>query len=150
MTYCTQTDIAEVLPAPSLAALTDDTAGAVVDPVVLAAAIARADAIIDATLGARYAVPLVLPPAPVVVGISVDLTVWELFSRRAAIAEPPKAIAQRQLDALARLANLASGVMPLAGATPALATGSGGSAAVSSATRVFDPVTMDNFIHNLY
>ena len=57
MAYCTLEDLRNLIPEGELAQLTGET-GEMADEAVVAAAIAQADAQIDAYIGGRYAVPL--------------------------------------------------------------------------------------------
>lgn len=86
MAYCTQSDIEKQLPQAELVQLTDDDADGSPDTGVVDEAIAEADAEIDSYLARRYEVPL--DPVPVLVKkLSVDLAIWNLYSRRS-VDEP--------------------------------------------------------------
>lgn len=81
MAYCIQADVQEQLDEERLIQLTDDEGAGVVNADRVDRAIADADAEIDSYLSKRYTVPL--SPVPVLVRmLSVDLAVWNLYSRK--------------------------------------------------------------------
>jgi phage gp36-like protein len=110
MAYSTQDDVLSMIPPAELAALTSE-AGEVPDSQVVAAAISRADAEIDAALGLRYAVPLSPVPERVKT-LSVDLALYHLYSRRGVA---PEVWRRKYQDALAFLKQVAGGQATLAG-----------------------------------
>ncbi|RJR48281.1 MAG: DUF1320 domain-containing protein [Deltaproteobacteria bacterium] len=110
MAYSTQDDLLTVISQGELAALTAES-GEVPDSQVVAEAIARADAEIDAACGVRYQVPF--SPVPErVKSLSADLAVYHLYSRRGVAPEVRR---QKYLDALAFLNQVAAGRATLAG-----------------------------------
>jgi phage gp36-like protein len=80
MAYCTQSDLITMIPQKELAELTADS-GDTPDSGVVDEAISRADAEIDAYLGRRYTLPL-SPLPDQVKGLSIDLALYHLYSRR--------------------------------------------------------------------
>jgi phage gp36-like protein len=99
-----------MIPQTELAALTAES-GEVPDGQVVAEAIARADAEIDAACGLRYTVPF--SPAPELVkSLAADLAVYHLYSRRGVA---PEVWRQKYQDALAFLKQVAAGQATLAG-----------------------------------
>lgn len=109
MGYATQADLEQRFGAAELIQLTDRAeppAGAV-DGQVVARALADADALIDSYLAARYDLPLATPPA-LLVGLACDVARYQLYDDAA-----PEEVRRRYEDALARLKQLATGVMVL-------------------------------------
>ncbi len=104
MAYCTQADLLKFIAPAALAELTTEV-GDVPDADVVAEAIARADAEIDAYLGKRYTLPLAEVPARVR-SLSVDLAIYHLFTRRGLADEVRR---QRYEDGLAFLRDVAAG-----------------------------------------
>ncbi|MFZ5450269.1 MAG: gp436 family protein [Thermodesulfobacteriota bacterium] len=112
MPYSTQDDLLTMISQTELAALTAET-GDEPDSQVVAEAINRADAEIDAACGLRYTVPFA--PAPErVKSLSTDLALYHLYSRRGVA---PAVWRQKYLDALAFLKEVAGGQATLAGSS---------------------------------
>ena len=87
MAYCTQSDIIKSLPEAELAQLTDDSAGTTVDSDVVNESIAWADALIDTYCRQKYSVPFSTTPE-MIKGLSIDLAIYDLFTRRVHGATP--------------------------------------------------------------
>ena len=148
MAYSTQADIEEQLSEAELIQLTDDANAGVVDASVVARAIADADDEINSYLQERYTVPL--NPAPSLVRkLSVDLAVYNLYSRRdldAPVRTKRYEDATRLLKALAR-GEASLGLEP----PPAEAHGEGIQTSLKEADRTFTrrkgdtAGTLDNF-----
>jgi len=110
MAYATQDDLLTMISQSELAALSAET-GDEPDGQVVAEAIARADAEIDAACGLRYTVPF--SPVPErVKSLSADLAVYHLFSRRGVA---PAVWRQKYEDAQTFLKQVAAGQATLAG-----------------------------------
>jgi phage gp36-like protein len=137
MAYSTQDDLLTMIPQAELAALTAES-GEVPDGQVVAEAISRADAEIDAACGLRYAVPLAPVPERVKT-LSADLAIYHLYSRRSVA---PEVWRQKYLDALAFLKQVAGGQATLAGSggEPPGATREG--AEMDSSQRIFSRDTL--------
>jgi len=110
MAYSTQDDLLTMVPQGELAALTAES-GEVPDGQVVAEAISRADAEIDAACGLRYTVPFSPVPERVKT-LSADLAIYHLYSRRSVA---PEVWRQKYLDGLAFLKQVAAGQATLAG-----------------------------------
>jgi phage gp36-like protein len=109
MAYCTQADLLKRMAPEELIALTDDTQTGTADAALVSAAILEADSEIDAAIAARYPLPLASVP-PIIARISIDLTTYNLFSRRAAMGMPQ--VVQDRRDAAAKLLlQIANGTM---------------------------------------
>ena len=110
MAYSVQDDLLTMISQAELAALSADV-GDEPDSQVVAEAIARADAEIDAACGLRYAVPF--SPVPErMKSLSADLAIYHLYSRRSVA---PEVWRQKYQDALAFLKQVAAGQATLAG-----------------------------------
>ena len=114
--YATQTDLEERIDPQLLRALSDDDADGLADPDVVAAAIADADALIDAHLRARYAVPLDSVP-DLVKSISATVAVYFLLTRRSEIV--PDVHLKRYEAAIQLLDHIARGQLALGAGQPA-------------------------------
>jgi phage gp36-like protein len=137
MAYSTQDDVLSMISQAELAALTSE-AGEIPDSQVVAAAISRADAEIDAALGLRYAVPLSLVPERVKT-LSVDLALYHLYSRRGVA---PEVWCRKYQDALAFLKQVAGGQATLAGSEGDPPGASREPAELNGPTRVFSRDTL--------
>lgn len=89
------------------------------DPTVMAAALADADAEIDSYIGKAYALPLTTVPARIV-DLAKDIALYKLYP-----SNPPEDVRNRYKDAIAFLVSVAKGlaVLPIeSGAAPAAAS----------------------------
>jgi len=120
-----------------LAALTAES-GDTPDSLVVAEAITQADAEIDAYLGTRYALPLA-PVPPQVKGLSVDMTVYHLYSRRSVA---PSVRRQRYEAAVSFLKQVAAGNVVLEGASGLLPESERVESEFTGPTRVFSRSTL--------
>jgi phage gp36-like protein len=113
MAYCTQDDIAKLVPPRDLEGLTSEDQGAPPDAEVIAEAINAADAEIDSYLLVRYRLPLEAPIPARVKGLSMDIAIQKLHLRRG--LENP---ARRQAyeDAVKFLQSVAKGLAVIEGA----------------------------------
>jgi len=117
MAYSTQTDIEEQVSQAELIELTDDTGAGTVDTSAAARAIADADAEIDGYCGTRYTVPF--SPVPAMIRkLSVDIAVYNLFSRRSTLKMPEER--QKRYDNAVRfLRDVSRGLISLGADAPA-------------------------------
>jgi len=132
MAYCELEDILKMMPPEDLAELTAE-AGEEPDPEVVAQAIARADSEIDSYLAVRYVLPLSSVPERVK-GLSLDLAIYHLYSRRSVMPEVRR---DRYRDAVAFLQEVAAGRARLEGPEGEPAPALQEVAEVKSATRTF-------------
>lgn len=109
MAYCTQTDLQKQLPPALVIQLTDDDADGAADSGVVADAIAKADNVINAYCAKRYDVPFTTVP-DLIRGLSVDLTVWNLYARKGL---EKQSVTDRKVDAIKLLEGIASGKVSL-------------------------------------
>lgn len=115
MAYCTESDITKQLPGDRLIELTDDNNDGDADTGIIDQAIADADAEIDSYLAGRYIVP-VSPVPDVVKKLSVDISIWNLYSRRSVADETRK---ERYKAAIEMLKLVAKGQVTLGANEPA-------------------------------
>jgi phage gp36-like protein len=113
MPYCTQADIINLeLTEKELIQLTDDPDLGTVTAAMMTAAIAKADAEIDAYCEARYAVPFGTVPT-IVKGWSATLSAFNLYRNR----PKPTTLVDRYNKAMSWLQAIADGKRSIAGAT---------------------------------
>jgi phage gp36-like protein len=115
MSYSSLSDILEQLSEAELIRLTDDASTGAVDEQVVARAVTDADAEIEAYLGERYTLPF-LPVPPLVRKLSVDIALYNLYSRRLAAPEPRE---RRYQEAKGLLREAARGLVKLGAEAPA-------------------------------
>ncbi len=107
MAYCTKDDIEKSYDSNIIPELTDDDDGASTNNEIVTAAIARADAEINATLDGYLTVPFTTVP-DMIKYISVDLAYFHLYKRRFN-AEVPEWLRNNVNDARGMLAQIAAG-----------------------------------------
>jgi phage gp36-like protein len=140
MAYCTESDLLTLIPQKELAELTADT-GDTPDSQVVAEAISLAEAEIDAYLGSRYVLPLT-PVPDQVKGLSMDMTLYHLYSRRSVA---PTVRRQKYETALSFLKQVAAGEAVVEGASELLTETEQVQSEFSSATRVFSRTTQGDW-----
>ena len=111
MTYATQTDLEDAFGVAEILQLTDRDQDGIVDGAVLAAALARADAVIDSFLGGRYTVPIT-PTPTVILGVAADLARYYLYDDAV-----PEQVRAAYDDALRWLQQAARGEVQVVGAS---------------------------------
>lgn len=124
MPYASLDDLTDRYGERLLRALTDraDPPAEAIDPAVVDRALADTDALIDAHIAGRYALPLAEVP-PVLRDIALSIAIWRLHT-----FEPDAKIEADYRDALKLLRDIAQGAarLPVAGAE---AAGTGGTGA---------------------
>ena len=140
MAYCTENDLLSMIPAKELAELTAET-GDTPDSLVVADAIERAEAEIDAYLGVRYTLPL-SPIPDQVKGLSVDISLYHLYSRRSVA---PTVRRQKYEAAVSFLKQGAAGEAVVEGASDLLTEAEKVESEFTSATRIFSRNTQGNW-----
>lgn len=108
--YCTVADIINDITEPTLAQLTDDEDGMVVDKGVVNALIEDADALIDGYCGTRCRTPFV-PVPPFIASLSRMITIYKLYARRK--EDMPLLRDAQYKDAIERLKDISSGKLKL-------------------------------------
>jgi len=137
MAYCSESDLLMLISPVELAELTAES-GDTPDSQVVAEAISRADGEIDSYLGSRYALPLLPAPAQVK-GLSMDMSIYHLYSRRSAV--PPVRRARYEA-ALSFLKQVAAGEAVLEGASGLLAETERVESKFAGAVRIFSRNTL--------
>ncbi len=153
MAYSTLDDIKKILPEETIIQLTDDEnlAPATIDPTDedhvaiisrIDEAIAAADATIDAYCQGRYTVPLT-PVPPKISQISVDLTIYNLFSRRD--MDMPEIRKERNKEAVRFLEKVAEDKIQLGVSSPSPLGSDSSSMSSEASARVFTRDKMKGF-----
>jgi phage gp36-like protein len=140
MAYCTEDDLLKMIPQADLADLTVES-GEVPDSLIIAEALAKAAAEIDAYLGVKYVVPLASPPDQVK-ALSVDLAIYHLYSRRNIV---PPVWQQRYEAAVAFLKQVETGEVVIVGAGGEAPTLAKEVTDADSACRVFSRRTLKDW-----
>jgi phage gp36-like protein len=141
MPYCTQAIILNRIDETTLIQLTDEAGTGEIDAAKVAAAIADADATIDAYCQGRYTVPL-SPVPPKILQVSVDIALFNLYSR--SDLEMPGVRKDRNTEAIRFLEMAAAGKVNLGAATPSPAN-TDNTVNVDSNTRIFSRAKMSGF-----
>jgi phage gp36-like protein len=139
--YSTLEDIKKLVEEAILVQLTDDAATGEVDTGVVASAITEADGTINSYCQGRYTLPL-YPVPPRVVGLSVDIAIYNLYSRR--VDEMPEIRKDRFKEAIRFLELVAAGKVEL-GATSPTAQSTANTVDIESGARVFTRDKMKGF-----
>lgn len=138
MPYCTQADIAKLIPPADLAQLTTES-GNTPDSAVIAEMIDRAGAEIDSYLAVRYVLPLASTPLEIK-HRCVDMAIYYLHSRRSMMPEIRR---KNYEDAVVWLKLVAAGAAVVTGATGVELPGVADQVTeVGSADRVFSRQTL--------
>lgn len=143
MAYSTQTDLEKQLPQARLIQLADDDGDNLADTGVIDEAITKADDEINGYAATRYTVPF--SPVPTLVKtLSVDIAIWNLYSRRTIENDT---VNKRYERAIQILKDIAGGKVSL-GESPGPAEAGAGSPEATqdvSDARVFTKDTLKNF-----
>lgn len=141
MSYCTQENILDRIDEAALIQLTDEAGEGEIDDDKVTAAIADADATIDAYCQGRYTLPL-SPVPPKITQISVDIAVYNLYSH--SDLEMPEVRKERNKEAVRFLEKVAAGTISLGASTPAQAN-TDNAVSMDSNARIFTRSKMDGF-----
>lgn len=152
MPYSTLTDLKKLLPEENIIQLTDDenlkptsinpanTAHAVIIGRI-EEAIATADSEIDGYCAVKYTVPFTDVPR-LITGLSVEIAIYYLYARRTV----PERIEKRYEKAIARLKDIARGLLSLGVDPPPAAVSTGGAESNKPvADRIFTRQSMRGF-----
>lgn len=141
MAYCTQTDIIHAIGEETLLQLTDDDNVGMIAEEHVARAIASADAEIDGYCAVKYAVPFATVPA-IVAALAIEIAVYHLYKRRTV----PEKIEKAYDKALARLKDIARGLLSLGVDPPPAANATAGAESNKTINdRVFTRRSMRGF-----
>lgn len=135
MAYSLQTDIEEQISSGELIELTDDAGAGAVDSSAVSRAIADADAEIESYCSGRYPMPF-SPVPPMIRKLSVDIAIYNLFSRRA-ILKLPEERQKRYDNAIRFLRDVSKGLISLGSDAPAEPSDSLPQATRTKTDRVF-------------
>lgn len=141
MPYCNLIDIKRMVDEAELISLTDDEDSGDVVSSVVDAAISDADAMIDTYLAGKYTVPI-SPTPSIIRKLSVDIALYNLFSRRGRVSE---ATEQRYKDAVSMLRDVSKGNAAITGATDAPEERSDDVVIITNSTRLFSRSSMAGF-----
>lgn len=144
MGYCSQADLVLEIGTTALTELTDDAGEGEVDADIVTFVIANADAVIDGYLGMVYTLPLTATPT-LIRKISLDLSVYDLYSRKTS-GEIPPIRAERRAEAVALLEKIGAGTISF----PATqATELSGDDTLDSTTDIDDRIVTMTILENL-
>ena len=139
--YSTLDDIKKLLPEETIIQLTDDEGLGTINQDRVDEAIKTADAEINGYCAVRYAVPFATVPA-LVKGLSVEIAIYYLHTRRTV----PEKIEKRYEKAVARLKDIARGLLALGVDPPPAAPATGGAESNKPVNdRVFTRDTLKEF-----
>jgi phage gp36-like protein len=134
MAYCTLADLKEQIKEEELVQLTDDNDIGIIDESKTNRAIADSDAEIDRHCATQYD-DLPFATVPVMIRkCSVDIAIYNLFSRRRGA---PEDRVQRYRDAIKFLTNVSNGTVSLGSDAPAEDDDAGPEASTVKSDRVF-------------
>ena len=112
MAYITIVDIENMVPESEIIMLTDDESLGNVNSDRVDEAIEQADSEVNGYLGVRYSVPLGAPVPNIVVKLSTDIAIYNLYSR--GVAETvPEVRRDRYLSAVKTLEKMSKGTILL-------------------------------------
>ncbi|MCK5235701.1 MAG: DUF1320 domain-containing protein [Deltaproteobacteria bacterium] len=141
--YSALDDIKKLCPEDTLIQLTDDDDVGVVSQTRVDEAIASADAVIDSYCGRKYSVPFAVVP-DIVKAISIDITIYNLYSRR--MEEIPATRTDRYKNAMAQLRDIAAGKVSIGeDPEPSASSQSAHETEMSSEDRSFTRTKMEDF-----
>ncbi len=141
MSYCTLQDILDSMDEEEVVGYTDDYDTGTVNIDATDKAIAKADALINFHIAAKYSIPL-SPVPDIINSLAVDIAIYKISSRRAAA---PEGIRKTYEDAVKSLEKVAQGKAILPDAASAPATSSTGAVKITSDTRLFTRDDMGGF-----
>ena len=118
MAYSTNDDLLKEFSTAELAKITGDPTGQQINEERIDNARKNADSTIDSYLYARYAVPFSAPVPDIIVKISVDLTVANLYDYSYRTGTVPATVTWRKITATKQLKDLQAGDMSLPGTNP--------------------------------
>lgn len=122
--YSTLDDIRRLIPNAIIIQLTDDENTLTVNQVRVNEAIAQADSVINSYCATRHTVPFTAPVPAIIKAMSVDIAVYNLYSRR--VEEIPETRSERYKNAIRLLEGIAKGTITLGVAPAPVALREGG------------------------
>lgn len=145
MAYCSLNDLYQICPETDIIQLTDDESLGEVVTSIVEDCIEYADTLINSYLSGKYTVPLSTVP-DLVKQLSIDLSVFRLYSRRLSL-QMPEGLTARYNEAIRLLRDIQAGRMDLPDAnTEEVLSGDGFYRTnKTSDNRVFNSTLLDTF-----
>jgi len=143
MAYSTQVNIEDAITTAKAAQLTDDSGGLTVDATVITNAIAWADDKINGYLRAQHTVPIT-PVPNLVKQMSIDLTVYRLYTRRLG-DDLPETITEQKKDAITQLKDINRGSLKLSDSTSFAGTAGVYAGSKVSTDEIYTDDTLDEY-----
>lgn len=112
MPYIEQSNILNEMSASELAILTGDQSGTTIDTGKVEAAIASAEALINAYLFGKYEIPVAFP-CDTVIMIATSLSIYNLYAMKYRDSFVPNEVLSRKVEAIRLLEAIAKGIMTL-------------------------------------
>lgn len=138
--YCTQSDIVKAITEAIVIQLTDDDNVGVVNAAHVTQAITTADDEINGYCAVKYDVPFTTVPG-MVKGLSITIAVYYLYKRRTV----PETIEKAYDKAVARLKDIARGLVSLGVEPPPAASAGGAESNKTVSDRIFTMDKMTGF-----
>ncbi len=142
MAYIVRDDLKGQISEEQLTQLTDDDKAGTPDENKINRAIAEAEAEVNGYVATKYAVPVAAPTPVLLKSLSIDIAIYRLWRRRQRVPDENRKAYE---DAVAKLKDIAKGVLTL-GIDPAPAESTKGSSGeVFGPERVFDRDKLGGF-----
>ncbi len=142
MSYILQADLLGQISNAQLIQLTDDAQSGTVDAAKVTQAIAEAEAEVNGYVATKHSVPLAAPIPDLVKQLSVDIAIYRLYHRRQRV---PDDVRKSYEDAVAKLKDIAKGVLTLGIDPPPAESSKATSGEVFGPERVFDRDKLGGF-----
>ena len=142
MSYIVQSDLLGQISNAQLIQLTDDAKTGAVDTTKITQAIDGAESEVDGYVATKYTVPVAAPVPQLVKELSIDIAIYRLYRRRQRI---PDDVKKAYDDAIARLKDIAKGLLTLGIDPPPGESSKAAQGEVSGPDRVFDRDKMGSF-----
>lgn len=143
MAYCTQADIEKLIPSDAVTQLTDDEGTGTSVATRVAEAIAQADSDIDALCASRYTVPFPAPAPDIIRKLSVDIAIYNLYSRK--LETIPETRAARYKNAVRQLEGINKGNITVNGTTAQEPASGGIKTSSDTANRIFTQDSLGSY-----
>lgn len=144
MAYSSNTDLLKRFTSSELARLSGDETGTTIDTARTDVARDMADATIDATLKGRYEVPF-SQPDPLIISISVDLTIYHLYRIEYGEFPLPQEIVGYYEESLQLLDDIRSGELYIGDFTAGIDAPPTIISSKSGGNRIYSEDIMDNY-----
>lgn len=143
MAYCTLSDLTDRFGDRVITALTDrgERAAGVIDPAVVARAIADTDAVLNGYLAQRYDLAALQPTPALLRDLALSVAIWKLHP-----AAPDAKVEADYKDALRTLRDIAQGTVVLDAGGKVMAASAPTSIRVTERERPLSAATMSGYI----